>query len=248
MITAADLRTYVINLPRRPDRRAWISRTLPPELKVTFTSDWTGPYDGRDLTVEALHDAGYALFPWQIDSDNPWWNRPLKFGEIGCTLAHLACWQDAEVAGDERFIVVLEDDAVLPTNFDVELIAGLNRAPAFDLLYLGRVPLEPDLRQIDGFAVPGYSHCTYGYVVSRAGLRRLLRTGISQALVPVDEFLPAMYVHHPRPDLQAQFPQQLTALAFDPPLVKQRPKEEAGSDTEDSEFAQLPSRQTRLPS
>lgn len=29
---------------------------------------------------------------------------------------------------------------------------------------------------------------------------------------------------------------QLTAFAFDPPLVHQRPKEEAGSDTEDSAF------------
>jgi glycosyl transferase, family 25 len=112
-VTAADLRTYVVNLPRRADRRARMEQLLPTGLPVTFTSDWNGPFDGGDLTIAALERAGYRPFPWQINSDNLWWSRPLKYGEIGCTLAHLACWQHAFEHGTEPFIVILEDDAVL---------------------------------------------------------------------------------------------------------------------------------------
>ncbi|WP_246842904.1 glycosyltransferase family 25 protein [Allokutzneria sp. NRRL B-24872] len=231
----------MINLPRRPDRRAWIASSLPFELPVTFTSDWTGPFDGRDLTTHQLESQGYKLFPWKVESDNPWWSRPLKYGEVACTLAHLACWRHAAQSGDEAFIVILEDDAILPATFIEDLLDGLRRltqdAP-FDLLYLGRVPLEPehDRPVVEGFASPAYSHCTFGYLLTRSAVDKLLAASLEQAIVPVDEFLPALYIDHPRPDLRARFPKQLTAIAFDPPLVRQRPKDEAGSDTEDSDF------------
>ncbi len=231
----------MINLARRPDRRAWMNHALPRDLPVTFTSDWTGPFDGQNLTMNLLEEGGYKLFPWQIESDNPWWSRPLKYGEVACTLAHLACWRHAAKAGSNTFIVILEDDALLPTTFLEDLLDGLNRLTkhaAFDLLYLGRFPLaagrEPSV--MEGFVSPAYSHCTFGYVLSRAAVDVVLATRLESAIVPVDEFLPALYIDHPRPDLRARFPRQLTALAYDPPLVRQRSKGQAGSDTEDSDF------------
>ncbi|MEV6236735.1 glycosyltransferase family 25 protein [Lentzea sp. NPDC051838] len=240
MITLSDLRCYVINLPRRQDRRAWIQRSLPPELPVTFASDWADLFDGRKLTQTGLEASGYKLFPWQIESDNEWWNRPLKYGEVGCSLAHLACWRDALLHGTEPYTVVLEDDAVLPDNFLAGLLDGLEDLARnelhFDLLYLGRFPLEPSHDARPGFVVPGYSHCTFGYLVTRNALDLLLAAELEHAIVPVDEFLPALYIDHPRADLRARFPKQLAALAFEPPLVRQRPKDEAGSDTEDTDF------------
>lgn len=241
VVTPADIRSYVINLPRRPDRRAGITRSLPPELPVTFTSDWDGPFDGRQLTRHVIEQSGYTLFAWQIDSDNPWWRRPLKLGEVGCTLAHLACWRHAAHAGSEPFVLVLEDDVVLAPTFLDSLLTGLqclSRASHFDLLYLGRYPLEPDRPALPGFVRPGYSHCTFGYLLTRHALGRLLAARLEQAIVPVDEFLPALSIDHPRQDLRARFPRQLTALAFDPPLVRQLPKDQAGSDTEDSDFVE----------
>lgn len=239
MIIPAGLRSYVINLPRRPDRRAWMMSTLPPALPVTFTSDWAGPFDGHELSRTDLDAAGYQLFPWQTDSDNPWWSRPLKYGEIGCTLAHLACWRHAAQTGNEPFILILEDDTILAPTFLDELATGLHHIThhgPFDLLYLGRYPLEPDQPALSGFVSPGYSHCSFGYLLTRPAVDILLTTGLEHALVPIDEFLPSLCIDHPRADLRARFPRQLTALAFDPPLVHQRPKNEAGSDTEDSAF------------
>lgn len=241
MITSSDIRSYVINLRRRPDRRAWMVRSLPPELRATFTSDWSGHFDGHELSRADLEVAGYQLFPWQIESDNPWWSRPLKYGEIGCTLAHLACWRHATQTGNEPFILILEDDAILEPTFLDDLLEGLERLTRhspFDLLYLGRYRLKPDQPALPGFVSPGYNHCTFGYLLTRPALDVLLAMDLEHAIVPVDEFLPSLYIDHPRADLCARFPRQLTAFAFDPPLVRQRPKDEAGSDTEDSDFVE----------
>ena len=220
-----------------------MTRTLPSNLPVTFISDWTGHFDGHELSRTQLEVAGYKLFPWQIESDNPWWSRSLKYGEIGCTLAHLACWRHAARTGDEQFIVILEDDVILTSTFLDDLLTGLRRVvpdSLFDLLYLGRYPLEPERDQPAraGFVSPAYSHCTFGYLLTRPALDLLLAARLERAVVPVDEFLPSLYIDHPRPDLRARFPRRLTALAFDPPLVRQRPKDEAGSDTEDSDFVE----------
>ncbi|WP_260478953.1 glycosyltransferase family 25 protein [Kibdelosporangium aridum] len=233
----------MINLPRRPDRRTWMSRTLPPDLPVTFTSDWNGPFDGHELTRKQLEAAGYKLFPWQIESDNPWWSRPLKYGEIGCTISHLACWQHAAETGDEKFIIVLEDDAIVGPTFLEDLLVGLRRlvpSNPFDLLYLGRVPLAPQGERpvTPGFVSPDYSYCTFGYLLTRPAVDILLATHLELAIVPIDEFLPSLYIDHPRPDTRSRFPKQIKALACDPPLVHQRPKDEAGSDTEDSDFVE----------
>lgn len=238
MATVADIRTYVVNLPRRWDRRETIARLLPPDLPVTFTSDWRQTFDGHRLTRAALKLGGHELFAWQIDSDNPWWNRPLKLGEIGCTLAHWACWADAHQHGTEPYVLILEDDAVPGPDMLSRLLASLDtlNGTTFDLLYLGRFALEADRALGPGLVVPGYSHCTFGYLLHRRAIPALLATDLHRAIVPIDEFLPAMYLDHPRHDLRERFPRQLTALAFDPPLVTQRPKEEAGSDTENSAF------------
>ncbi len=227
---------YLVNLRRRPDRRDRIAEILPPQLPAIFTSDWRGPFDGRDLTLPRLADEGYRLFPWRIESANPWWSRPLKYGEIGCTLSHLHCWKDI-AHRKVPMAAILEDDAILVDGFLHQLIEGLTAASdRFDLLYLGRLPQEPDRGRDGEFAVPGYSHCTYGYLLTLRAAQLLLAADLENALIPVDEFLPAMYLDHPRADLRTRFPPRLRALAFDPPLVHQLPKHVAGSDTEDSDF------------
>lgn len=241
MIDRGDLATYIVNLPRRDDRRSWIQHRLPPGLSITYTSDWDIVFDGHELTLDYLSTRGFKLFDWQIDSDNPWWNRPLKYGEIGCTLAHLACWAHAADHTDAPYVLVLEDDAVPGPNFLGELLAGLDsleqHAVEFDLLYLGRFPLEPDQpTRVPGLVRAGYSHCSFAYLLTRSAVFTALAVGLAQAIIPIDEFLPALYLPHPRPDLRARFPAKLSALAFDPPLATQRPKDEAGSDTEDSDF------------
>ncbi|GAA2003758.1 hypothetical protein GCM10009799_33610 [Nocardiopsis rhodophaea] len=241
-VAPADVGTYVINLKRRPDRRQRILRQLPLDLPPLLTSYWQGPFDGVSLKRSDIEALGYRLFEWRIDSDNPWWNRPLKYGEIGCSLAHLSCWQHADTR-QEPFTMVLEDDAELAPCFLDSLLSGLQRLGCLneevDLVYLGRYPLTADTpAPIQGFVRPGYSHCTFGYLLTRSGLKKVLKARLGDSILPVDEFLPALYIDHPRPDVRRRFPRCLNAFAFSPPLVTQLPKDLAGSDTEDSPFVE----------
>lgn len=160
-------------------------------MPVTYTSDWYGPFDGRELSPSTIVEHGYRLFSWRIDSPNPWWSRPLKLGEVGCSLSHLRCWQHG-VDHVHEYLVVL-DDACLERDFLARIEEGITSAGRnWDLPYLGRLPQEPDRGRVSSFAVPGYSHCTYGYMLTQRAARLLLTAGLADALIPVDEFLPAM--------------------------------------------------------
>lgn len=251
MVGLDDIQTFVVNLRRRLDRRARMERLLPPELKAEYTSDWDIPMDGHLLTHEVMAEHGYKLFDWQIESDNPWWNRPLKWGEVGCAIAHLHCWQRA-AERDRSYCLVLEDDICFKPDLVEQLLDGLDRLDPtdFDLLYLGRLPLEPDRPFGPGFVRPGYSHCTYGYLLTGRGLELVLAADLGAAIVPVDEFLPAMYGEHPRVDVRTRFPPKLRALAFEVAVARQLAKGSAGSDTESSFSAttQTPARVAQLSS
>ena len=69
-MTARRMKTYVVNLRRRPDRRARMERLLPASWDVQYTSDWDGPMDGQ--AIDPGHLPGFGLYPWQVSSGNPW--------------------------------------------------------------------------------------------------------------------------------------------------------------------------------
>jgi glycosyl transferase, family 25 len=232
------MKTYVVNLKRRADRRARMERELPATWDVQFTSDWDGPMDGQAIDPDDL--PGFQLHPWELPCDNPWWSRPLKLGEIGCAISHWMCWQQAAADAADPALI-LEDDAVLPDHCAARLQLHLARLwtidPHWDLLYLGRWALDDGDRAVTkGLVRPGFSYCTFGYLLSAQGLGKVLGCGFERALIPVDELLPALYLDHPRVDIRSLYPKRLRAYALEPPLITQLPKEEAGSDTEASAF------------
>jgi glycosyl transferase family 25 len=239
------MNVFVVNLKRRPDRRARMEGILPRGWNVEYTTHWRGPLDGAAIEPRALARVGVGLFPWQIDSSNEWWNRPLKLGEVGCAVSHWLCWRRAaELSADVT--LVLEDDVELAAGIERELDARLATLgaldPGWDLAYAGRWALQPETDQPVGAGLvrPGYSYCTYGYLLSAGGLAKVLEAGFEHDIVPVDELLPALYMPHPRLDVRRRYPPRLSAYAFEPPLVTQLPKDLAGSDTEATAFVELP--------
>lgn len=234
----SHLRVYIVNLPRRVDRKRALAKQLPNDLRVTYTSDWPLEFDGRMLSCCALRHRGVRFFPWRVKSSNPWWSRDLLMGEIGCAMAHLQCWRDAADHADWQHILVMEDDARLAIDFWEYLDAGLavlrNRNIPTDLIYAGRKVVGDDRPLIRGFVSPGFSYTTVAYLLNRLAVTRLLATRYERSLIPLDEFLPAMYMEHPRPDVALRFPPQVPAVAFSPEIVNQAPRDAFGSDTEES--------------
>lgn len=230
MADITDFRLYVLNLARRPDRLERIRSTLPSGLPVIFTTDWQGPFDGERLDQATLDSLGIGLFPWQTESGDADWSRPLKVGEIGCTLHHVAAWQDAAREGTEPYVVIIEDDVLFAPDFRDRLLAALTQleaeGPVFDLLYLGRIHYEPaeDRPVSAGFVRPGLSYGAHGYLLRRTALPILLAMDPEKAVIPIDEFLPCMYMDHPRADLWKRFPVQLRALACVPVIIADPPR------------------------
>jgi hypothetical protein len=103
----------------------------------------------------------------------------------------------------------------------------------WDILYLGRMPIKPHLeeRLNNSLVIPQFSYCAYAYCVSPKGIKRLLDYDLQKAIIPLDEFLAATYVEHPRTDVSFKYPPSLVVYAMDPVIATQRPKEEVGSDT-----------------
>jgi collagen beta-1,O-galactosyltransferase len=150
------------------------------------------------------------------------------------------CWQKAAADAADPALI-LEDDAVLVDHCAARLQSRLARLstidPYWDLLYLGRWARDDEDRAVsEGIVHPGYSYCTFGYLLSASGLAAVLNCGFERALIPVDELIPALYMDHPREDIRSLYPKRLRAYALEPPLVTQLPKDEAGSDTEASAF------------
>jgi collagen beta-1,O-galactosyltransferase len=231
------IKTYVINLERRIDRKQKIKRIIPDILDFQFTSDIGINFDGKNIDIQTLPNI--KLYDWEIESDNKWWSRHLKLGEVGCSLAHLSIW---ELARKENLnsVLILEDDVFFDVDFQKkykQYMDILETKTSWDLFYLGRyrLPYSDDYFEND-IVIPGYSHCTYAYALSKKGIKKILGCDFHCNLIPVDEFLPALYTNHPRKDIRELYPKIMEAYALINDIVFQEDKNIAGSDTEDSNF------------
>lgn len=215
------MKAFVLNLKRRKDRKKNVRAQLPDYFETYFTSDWDGPMDGARLSDKDLQEYGFSLFPWKMKSRNHWWNRPMSKGEIGCSISHWLCWNKASTFDDPHY-VFLEDDVHLGPTFRDDLpdiVARLSALdPAWDLLFLGRRPLEADKGRLGEFVRPGFSYGTHAYMLSHSAVKQLLATDFATDLIPADELLPAMYIDHPRADVRSRYPKRLRAYSVDPLL------------------------------
>lgn len=134
------------------------------------------PYDPE----RAVISRGYRLTP----------------AEIGCFSSHFECIKLHAIRPDDgpQYRLVLEDDVVLDTCFDVDLVPALMRRLQIDYLrlfsrfmtrskYLGRVGSN---RVLYRFVVPPYG--AQAYAISREGARRFVAS-VSQIERPVDDEL-----------------------------------------------------------
>ena len=81
-------------------------------------------------------DFQWSLFNWKLEnSDNSWWNRDMKPGEIGCALSHLSIWKHAYSLNYK--IIILEEDFKPIKQIDANLINELDQND-WDFCYLGR--------------------------------------------------------------------------------------------------------------
>ena len=141
------MRTFIINIPTREDRRLLMDRQLretgfeipeegkkneegfiAPDLRVEWTTHMEYNILGSDITDEWLKENKFGTFDWRIepevaellddDVDDCWWSRDLTKGEIGCALSHWGIWKECENYNEP--IMILEDDAKFDSNMELK--------------------------------------------------------------------------------------------------------------------------------
>jgi len=176
------MHVYVINLLRRPDRRAFMQQQAD-RLGLAF--DYVDAIDARTDAPEFA----------EVEVRTGLHGR-ISRGDLACTLSHRKFWR-LFLASGEPYAVVLEDDAVLAEDCG-QFFADTNWIPpGADIVKLerhGRArPLFMDrlMRPAFGRQVGRlYSKCTgtAGYVVSVAGAQRLL-AATAEVDDPIDHLM-----------------------------------------------------------
>jgi len=233
---------YLVNLKRRPDRLTRMKACFE-ELGISYKL--IDAVDGKKLTasyLEALDIKQCANYR------DPYSNRDMTYGEIGCFMSHYKIWEDV-AQNNHKKVIVFEDDIRFEPYFKISLSnllldlsnAGLHAK--WELLYLGRKrlrkDLEPRVKGANNIVWPSYSYWTLSYLLTANGARKLLNQRPLNRLVPVDEYLPIMFDRHPNEDWKGNFkPRDLVALSAEPLLCY--PTHYTGeanyiSDTEESD-------------
>uniref|UniRef100_A0AAQ5YTI5 Glycosyl transferase family 25 domain-containing protein n=1 Tax=Amphiprion ocellaris TaxID=80972 RepID=A0AAQ5YTI5_AMPOC len=213
---------FLINLRRRSDRK---ERMLSSLAVLGINATLTEAVDGKALNSSVLQWMGVDMLPGYTD---PYSERVLTRGEIGCFLSHYNIWKQV-VQQELQQVLVLEDDVRFEPRFKSRLVAIMDNVQRvgldWDLIYVGRKRLQvkqPEywVKGVQNLVHPGYSYWTLGYVLSLNGAKKLLQAKPLNKMLPVDEFLPVMFNKHPKDEYMHYFDQrELKAFSVEPLLL-----------------------------
>ena len=198
---------YLVNLDRRTDRRMKMEASFD-ELGIEYQR--ISAVDGKlEIDKNYIDKHGIAMMP---DFSEPYHQRPIKHGEIGCFMSHYNVWLDILKNGYKRAIV-FEDDIRFEPYFKAKMTALHNELKRidldWDLIFLGRKILwsvtEPWVEKSSLLVHVNYTYWTLGYMLSQDGAKKLVDEMPLNKMVPVDEYLPIMYDRHPNNDWKGHY-------------------------------------------
>ena len=123
------LPTHLISLARLPAKRTSVLQRAA-EAGLTDVSVFDA-VDGRELSPEELQRRGVSTYAgWRLPGSSfRFFDRELKWGEVGCALSHVGVWRRVE-ASSAPAAVVIEDDVVFAPGFAALLRAALDEVTA----------------------------------------------------------------------------------------------------------------------
>ena len=126
---------------------------------------------------------------------DPYKDRYITVGEIGCALSHYNIWEFI-YKNNIQSALILEDDIVFDDNFNnmFEYVKRLDLD--YDLLYLSRNSINNNTIEIEvneHIVIPKMSYNAHSYIITHKCASKLLKCNYLKHLIPVDEFLCMMY-------------------------------------------------------
>jgi GR25 family glycosyltransferase involved in LPS biosynthesis len=180
----------------------------------------TNAFDGR---VNPTPNGINLYEGWNLlGHSNDWWNREILPGEIGCSVSHINVWRDIVNNGHQRVLVLEEDFKTIKPLYELsdEDLETLD----WDFCYLGRNKISKDATEesiTEKIVNPSASYNSHAYLLTLEGAQKLIEGGIQQNLIPLDEYLTAMFGKETRNDLKKLYKQNLKAIAVKEDMVKQ---------------------------
>ena len=182
------MKIFIINLERRKDKLDRIKERIK-KIQNNEDIEIIKAVDGNNINTEYLSVNKYKVNSKWRDNNN---KRPIKLGEIGCSLSHYKIWKRI-VEEKIKFAIILEDDAVFSDDYN-EKINEITKNIEYDMLYLGRKVFNKNEEEVnENMVISNFSYWTIGYVLTNNGAKKLLNSNFEKNLIPVDEFLPYMY-------------------------------------------------------
>lgn len=170
------IRTFIITLPEKPDRRVKMAAHLKERGLHTYQF-----FDGLHAEKAGLS----TVHPYE--RDHPGSGYRMGFAPTGIWLSHVMLWSALNLLHDDHFLV-LEDDAQLPEDWHTRFVSALNDAPNdYDMMYVGSCCCKGCAQtHIKGevFEVK-YPLCTHAYIVAKKALPTLLKN-TRKAWAPID--------------------------------------------------------------
>lgn len=168
--TQRDYDVYVINMRKDKKRYKKITKELN-KYNVKFRK--IEGIDGSKQNINLLKNK--KLIDHNADDS-------LSLPKVGCSWSHKKTWIDAYNNKDSyNDIIVIEDNVKLNHKFKDKLnkIAYELRGIQYDICYLGRKPLSEDYKSREKnlskhVTTASKSEGTYGYIINRDSLPRLL--------------------------------------------------------------------------
>ena len=179
------MKKLVINLERRTDRRELFEKNNFKDY--TFIKG----VDGETIDMQTLIRGG-----WHIDTTwrDPFKDRKLQKGEVGCTLSHYTAWK--AVAEMDEPVIIMEDDCYILNEslYDEEVVHEL--LDKYDVVYLQHNENKPELEQQidDKLVVPHYPYNLTAYAIYPETARLIIEK-YGRTLVPSDEHIPKLIMN-----------------------------------------------------
>lgn len=206
------LKTFVISLDRRSDRREIFD--LNNQKYLTHGYEYFSATDGKDLNYEILRSMGYDTFKnWK----DPLTKNNMTTGEVATLLSNLHIWERCIELNEP--ILILEDDAIVTENFSYDEIFSLLEE-GNDMIYLGWKEMDESEKIDDKFSIPSYPYWNLAYVVTPDACRILVNDFIKQNIIPIDEYCPLINNG------------KIKTIGYADDVVHARPKNDAGSDAD----------------
>ena len=227
------IKIYVVNLKRDHEKKKI--------MKIKLSNILNIPYQFIEGCDGSLLDTTNMKYHVNTSFRNPYCYNSITMGEIGCSISHYQLWERAK-SDLVDFAIILEDDCDLDNNFEyyINSILNKNQIEKYDLIYLGRKNFNDneqlmieDKENKYKLVKPNFSYWTIGYILSRNGIIKLLKSDFLNDIIPIDEFLPICYG-----ESSTNYPcnVKIKALAIKPMIVKPQKNAFLKSRTESSKY------------